>query len=87
MPVSAEDDRMSSCTSIGNALSHAVGVLDRVHVSIVAFNHVDRSSHLLGKDMERGEMPRAARWPLSITLALFVALLGVAGLWSQFTSR
>jgi hypothetical protein len=53
----------------------------------VTFNHVDRSSHLLGKDMERGEMPRAARWPLSITLALFVALLGVAGLWSQFTSR
>ena len=26
--------------------------------------------------MERGEMPRAARWPLSITVALFVALLG-----------
>jgi len=37
--------------------------------------------------MERGEMPRAARWPLSITVALFVALLGAAGLWSLFTSR
>ena len=34
--------------------------------------------------MERGEMPRAARWPLSITVALFVALLGAAGLWSLF---
>jgi uncharacterized membrane protein YidH (DUF202 family) len=32
--------------------------------------------------MERGEMPRAALWPLSITVALFVALLGAAGLWS-----
>jgi hypothetical protein len=31
--------------------------------------------------MERGELPRASRWPLSITIALFVALLGVAGLW------
>ena len=28
--------------------------------------------------MERGEMPKAARWPLSITVALFVALLGAA---------
>ena len=37
--------------------------------------------------MERGEMPRAARWPLSITVALFVVLLGAAGLWSMFTSR
>jgi putative membrane protein len=32
--------------------------------------------------MDRDEMPRAARWPLSITVALFVALLGAAGLWS-----
>ena len=37
--------------------------------------------------MERGEMPRAARWPLSITIALFVAVLGAAGLWSLLTSR
>ena len=37
--------------------------------------------------MERGEMPKAARWPLSITVALFVALLGMARLWSLFTSR
>jgi len=32
--------------------------------------------------MQRGEMPRAARWPLSITVAVFVALLGAVGLWS-----
>jgi putative membrane protein len=37
--------------------------------------------------MQRDEMPKAARWPLSITVALFVALLGAAGLWSLFTSR
>ena len=35
--------------------------------------------------MERGEIPRAARWPLSITVAMFVALLGAAGLWSLLT--
>jgi uncharacterized membrane protein YidH (DUF202 family) len=37
--------------------------------------------------MERGEEPRAARWPLSITVAVFVAVLGMAGLWSMFSSR
>jgi len=37
--------------------------------------------------MERGDMPRAARWPLSITVAAFVAILGAAGLWSLLTSR
>jgi putative membrane protein len=37
--------------------------------------------------MEQGEMPKAARWPLSITVAFFVALLGLAGLWSLFLSR
>jgi putative membrane protein len=37
--------------------------------------------------LERGEMPRAARWPLSIVVALFVALLGMAGLWSLVTGQ
>jgi putative membrane protein len=37
--------------------------------------------------MERGEEPRAARWPLSIAMALFVAVLGMAGLWSLFSSH
>lgn len=31
--------------------------------------------------MERGELPNAYRWPLSITVALCVAVLGAAGLW------
>src|ERR1700679_2372185 len=30
---------------------HTVGVLDGVHVSIVAFNHVDGSSHLLSEEI------------------------------------
>ena len=37
--------------------------------------------------MERGEEPRAARWPLSITVAVFVAVLGMTGLWSMDSSR
>jgi len=37
--------------------------------------------------MKRGEAPQAARWPLSIVVALFVALLGMAGLWPLMTSR
>jgi putative membrane protein len=31
--------------------------------------------------MKRGELPNAYRWPLSITVALCVAVLGAAGLW------
>ncbi len=35
--------------------------------------------------MERGELPKASRWPLSITIAVFVALLGMVGLWRLVT--
>ena len=31
--------------------------------------------------MKRGELPNAHRWPLSITIALAVAVLGAVGLW------
>ena len=31
--------------------------------------------------MKRGELPNAYGWPLSITIALAVAVLGGAGLW------
>jgi hypothetical protein len=34
-----------------HAPQHAVGVLDGVHVSVVAFNHVDGGSHLFGKEV------------------------------------
>ena len=33
------------------------------------------------RQMQRGELPNAHRWPLSITIALCVAVLGAAGLW------
>jgi uncharacterized membrane protein YidH (DUF202 family) len=33
--------------------------------------------------MERGELPNVYRWPLSITIALLVALLGGFGLWKM----
>jgi putative membrane protein len=39
-------------------------------------------SHLRSlRRMERGQLPQASRWPLSITVALFIALLGGFGLW------
>ncbi len=37
--------------------------------------------------MERGEIPEAARWPLSVVIALFLAVLGMAGLWPLMTGR
>jgi len=55
------------------------GIVATVLASISHWNTLRR--------MEHGEMPKAASWPLSITVALFVALLGAAGLWSVFTSR
>jgi len=37
--------------------------------------------------MDHGEVPDASRWPLSIVIALFLAVLGMAGLWSLIASR
>ncbi len=37
--------------------------------------------------IDRGEIPRAARWPLSVVIALFLAVLGMVGLWSLMTGR
>lgn len=37
--------------------------------------------------LERGDLPRASRWPLSITVALFVAILGAVGLWTQMAFK
>jgi putative membrane protein len=55
------------------------GVVATVLAGITHWNTLRR--------VQRGEMPRAARWPLSITVALFVALLGAAGLWSMLISH
>jgi len=56
-----------------------LGVLSTVLAGLSHWNTLRR--------MKRGELPQAARWPLSIVVALFVALLGMAGLWSLMTSR
>jgi len=39
------------------------------------------ASHWNTLRMERGELPNAYRWPLSIPVALCVAVLGAVGLW------
>jgi putative membrane protein len=44
-------------------------------------------SHLAGlRKLRAGETPVAAKWPLSITVALLLALLAVWGLWVVFVS-
>jgi uncharacterized membrane protein YidH (DUF202 family) len=37
--------------------------------------------------LDRGDQLMTSRWPLSITIALFVAILGVAGLWRLTVSK
>jgi putative membrane protein len=58
-----------------------------VFLSIVATILAGVSHWNTLRRLERGETPRAARWPLSVVVALFVALLGMAGLWSVVQSR
>ncbi len=42
-------------------------------------------SHWLNlRRMRRGEVPAFSRWPLSITLAMLLAILGSVGLWALF---
>jgi putative membrane protein len=43
------------------------------------------ASHLSGlRKLRAGEIPRAARWPLSILIALLLALLALWGIWLTF---
>ncbi len=48
--------------STRHALQHTVGVLDRIYVSIVAFNHVDGGSHLLGKEIHVHAFLQSGAW-------------------------
>ncbi len=42
-------------------------------------------SHWLSlRRLIRGEVPILSRWPLSITVAMLLAVFGLAGLWSLF---
>ena len=34
--------------------------------------------------LNRGEMPVVSQWPLTITVAFLLALMGLAGVWSTF---
>jgi putative membrane protein len=57
----------------------ALVVIGVVATALVAVSHVSAL-----RKLRAGEMPMAARWPLSITLALLLALLALWGLWSTF---
>jgi uncharacterized membrane protein YidH (DUF202 family) len=51
-----------------------LGVVATVLAAVSHWNSLRR--------LQRGEMPHAARWPISIVAALFLAVLGMAGLWA-----
>jgi putative membrane protein len=57
----------------------ALVVIGVVATVLVAMAHVSAL-----RKLRTGEMPMAAKWPLSITLALLLALLALWGLWSSF---
>lgn len=54
-----------------------LGVVATVLAAVSHWNSLRR--------LQRGEMPHAARWPISIVVALFLAVLGMAGLWALMT--
>jgi uncharacterized membrane protein YidH (DUF202 family) len=42
-------------------------------------------SHWLNlRRLKRGELPAFSHWPLSVTLAMLLAVIGLIGLWSLF---
>jgi putative membrane protein len=42
-------------------------------------------SHWLNlRRLKRGELPVFSRWPLSVTLAILLAIIGLIGLWALF---
>jgi putative membrane protein len=36
------------------------------------------------RGLKRGESPRLSRWPLSVTVAMLIAVIGLVGLWELF---
>ncbi len=57
----------------------ALVVIGVVATVLVAVAHVSAL-----RKLRAGEMPVAAKWPLSITFALLLALLALWGMWSTF---
>lgn len=70
-------------------LHHAAVIFGEtlVLLGVVATVLAAGSHWLTLRRIDRGEMPQAARWPLSITIALLLAVLGLAGLWSLIRSQ
>ncbi len=44
-----------------HALQYAIGMLDRVHMPVVLFNHVDGSTHLLSEEIYVHAFPQPQR--------------------------
>ena len=44
-----------------HSLQHAVGMFDRVHMTIMVFDHLDRRSHLLGEEINVDTFAQAER--------------------------
>jgi putative membrane protein len=57
----------------------ALVLIGVVATAAVAVSHVSAL-----RKLRTGEMPMAAKWPLSITFALLLALLALWGLWGTF---
>jgi putative membrane protein len=57
----------------------ALVVIGIVATVIVAVSHLSTLRRL-----RAGQMPESARWPLSITISLLLALLALYGLWEIF---
>jgi putative membrane protein len=57
----------------------ALVVIGVVASGLVAVSHLSAL-----RKLRAGEMPMAARWPLSITLALLLALLALWAMWVTF---
>jgi putative membrane protein len=57
----------------------ALVVIGVVATVLVAMSHFSALNKL-----RAGEMPVAARWPLSITVSLLLALLAMLGIWETF---
>jgi putative membrane protein len=55
-----------------------------VLIGVAATVFVAISHHRNLRKLRRGETPAPGLWPLSITIAILLALLALAGLWSFF---
>jgi uncharacterized membrane protein YidH (DUF202 family) len=69
----AEAERLHQAAIGFGELLVVIGIVATVAAGASHWNALRR--------MKRGELPNAYRWPLSITIALAVAVLGAVGLW------